>query len=162
MSTADAVIREAAWLNAYSPADGLPNLVAPAGPWTKIQAYVPRVEPQRQPAVYVLRHDFRVERISNGRSRATYEFRLKLVWPLSTGTGSAEEEAQNFDNAIDLLLQRIYGPLLDKTHGGRFLSVAENPHFVTVQQEDPDVSIPSAGSFFATVHYAADDNDFVN
>lgn len=162
MSTADAVSRETDWLKSFSPTDGLPNLLAPAGPWQNIQAYVPRVTASRQPAIFVLRKEYRVARFANVRSMTTHHFLLKAVWPLSSGTGSAENDMQQFDNALDLLLLRIFGTLLDKTHGGRFLSVAEKPEYVTVAQDDPDVTIPAANSFFAQITYLADDQEFIN
>lgn len=162
MSTADAVARETAWLRDYSPTDGLPNLLAPTGPWTVIQAYVPRVTAERQTGIYVLRHQFKIARFANVRSMTTHHFRLKLVWPLSSGSGSAESDLQAFDNAIDLLLQRIAGPIGDKTHGGRFLSVAESHDHITVDQDDPDVTIPATAQFFGTVTYSADDQEFAN
>lgn len=160
MSTADAVAREAAWLQSFG--DGLPAIVAPEGPWSVVQAYVPRVTAKKKSGIYVTRENFRVDRFANVRSMPTYIFNLKLIWPLSSGIGSAESDMQQFELAIDLLLQRIYGPIGDKTHGGRFLSVAENPRFIEVQIADQLATISSAADFTATVIYSADDNEFAN
>ncbi len=160
MSTADAVARETAWLQSFG--DGLPALAAPNGPWGNIQGYEPRVAPKKKSGIYVTRPGFRVVRFSNIRSMATYEFKLNLVWPLSSGIGSAESDLVQFDIAIDLLLQRIYGPIQDKTHGGRFLSVAEHPKNIEVLMEDPDNTIAPNAGFFASIMYSADDNEFAN
>jgi hypothetical protein len=56
------------------------------------------------------------------------------------------------------LLQRILGPLGDKTHGGRFLSVAEGPGLVDVDYTDPDATI-ELGVLRAEVTYSADDRE---
>ena len=119
-NTQTAVTREAAWLKTTG--DGLPALEKAArGPWDNIQAYYPRTPYGEQRSVYVLRHRIQQKRFANVRTMHTYPFRLILWWPLLSLDGSAEEEQQAFDVAIDLLLQRILGPLGDKTHGGRFL-----------------------------------------
>ena len=82
------------------------------------------------------------------------------MWPIrQTTTGIAEGEQQALDSAVDLLLQRIRGPLSDKTHGGRFLSVGEVPRMpgVHVLFEDPEVTIDAVKALRATVSYSADD-----
>jgi hypothetical protein len=160
MSTANAVAREVEWLSSFG--DGLPALSVPNGPWGNIQGYLPRIAPKKKSGIYVTRPGFKVMRFANVRSMATYEFRLSLVWPLSSGIGSAESDIQQFDAAIELLLQRIYGPVGDKTHGGRFLSVAEAPKFIEVALDDPDATVPSGAGFTAAVMYSADDNEFIN
>jgi hypothetical protein len=156
MGTADAVDREVAWLTTSG--DGLPDLLADVGgPWDNIQAYWPRTPATRQKSIYVMRRGFRDERTANVRRMPTYQFALKIVWPLSSGSGSAETEQRALDAAIDLLLQRIDGPMLDKTHGGRFLSVAENPRYVDVTFVDPEQTIAATASLRAEVAYSADD-----
>lgn len=160
MSTADAVFREAAWLKTTG--DGLPSLPAAAGgPWKTIQGYWPGLRwATQQTGIYVLRTHLGDDRVASQRIRDSYEFNLKLVWPILTPTAPlAETEQQKFDNAIELLIQRIRGPVGDKTHGGRFLSVGEVPREppVTVVFADPEVTIPADKALRATVTYYADD-----
>lgn len=157
-STADAVAREAAWLNSYG--DTLPALsVAQGGPFEVIQAYRPRVLQPRKTGIYVRRPEFEVERFANVRQMYHYEFHTRIVWPLSNSTGSEELENANFDAAVDLVLQRILGLLLDKTHGGRFLAVAEKPSFVKWVEEDPATTFPNNAGFVGTFVYHADDQE---
>jgi len=162
VSTADAVDREAEWLR--SAGDGLPALLAPAGPWDVVQGYVPRSPAQLQCSIYVTRSRLRDPRVANQRKRPAHSFRLRLLWPIgSTSTDRvAEDEQRAFDNAIDLLVQRVRGTVGDHTHGGRFLSVAEAPETdpVTVDFDDPMASI-LAGALTARVTYPADDNEAV-
>jgi hypothetical protein len=159
MSTADAVAREVAWLNTSG--DGLPALLtASGGPWDNIQAYWARTPATQQTTIYVLRSSLSDERAANIRIRPTYDFTLKLVWPIrQTATPVAEGEQQALDNAVDLLLQRIRGTVEDKTHGGRFLSVGEVPRMpgVHVLFEDPEITIDAVKALRCTVSYSADD-----
>lgn len=156
-TTADAVDREVAWLSTSG--DGLPPLLISAGgPFGIIQAYWPRTPGKRTGGqLYVLRRQIHEERFANQRRLAKHDFLLKLVWPLSSGTGNAEADQRAFDSAVDKLLTRIGGFMLDKTHGGRFLSVAEHPHFVDVHFDDPDRTQPPLAIFTASVSYWADD-----
>jgi hypothetical protein len=152
--TADAVARETAWLT--SDGDGLPALLATAGgPWDNVQAYYPRTPYQEQRSIYVLRHKVAQKRFGAQRVLHTYPFRLILWWPLLAVDGSAEEEQAAFDAGIDLLLQRILGPLGDKTHGGRFLTVGED-NISDVDYTDPEQTL-QLGGLRAEVTYSADD-----
>lgn len=161
MSTGDAVDREVAWLTTSG--DGLPDLLAGVGgPWDNIQAYWPRTPATRQKSIYVQCRSIHDERTANQRRMPTYAFLLKLVWPISTSTGSAEKEQRALDAAIDLLLQRIDGPMLDKTHGQRFLSVAENPRYVDVTFVDPEQTLAQVAALRAEVSYSADDFEINN
>jgi hypothetical protein len=164
MSTADAVTRETAWL--CTSGDGLPALLtANDGPWQNIQAYMARTPATQQTSIYVLRTSWSDDRSANQRIRPTYEFTLKCVWPIrQTTTGIAEGEQQNLDNAIDLLVQRIRGPLGDKTHGGRFLSVGENPRSpgVRITYADPETTIDGSKALLASVVYYGDDFEVID
>jgi hypothetical protein len=161
MGTADAVDREVAWLTTSG--DGLPDLLANVGgPWDNIQAYWARTPATRQKSVYVLRRTIRDQRTANIRRMPTHAFLLKIVWPISTASGSAEKEQRALDDAIDLLLKRIDGPMLDKTHGGRFLSVAENPRYVDVDYTDPEQSLSQVGALRVEITYSADDFEINN
>lgn len=158
MSTADAVPREAAWLAAYDPSDGLPALTqADGGPWLVVQGYWPRTPQHMARGVYVLRHQLKQERFANVQKISRYMFRLICWWPLQVVTGSAETEQAAFDAAVDLVLQRITAIQLDKTHGGRFLSVAENPAAIEVVFHDPVQTLPTTNTLIAEISYSADD-----
>lgn len=160
MATADAAPREAAWLNSYG--DTLPSLnAAQGGPFGIVQAYLPRTPHTRETGLYVLRPSFKIERFGNIRQMPHYEFNVRVVWPFSNTVGSGEIENANFDAAVDLVLQRILGLQGDKSHGGRFLSVAEKPEFVSFNQEDPAISLPNRAGFVGTYTYFADDFEYI-
>lgn len=159
MSTADAVSRETAWLNTTG--DGLPVLpVSGGGPWEIVQAYWPgnRLASQKT-GIYVLRSRATDPRVANLRIRPQYMFTLKLWWPIRAVSAIAETEQQNLDDAVDDLIVRIRGPVEDKTHGGRFLSVGEVPGvpFVDVVFDDPEHTIKQDKTLRAVVTYYADD-----
>jgi hypothetical protein len=130
MATADAVAREAAWLNTTS-GDSLPVLPASAGgPWIVVDPYVQGAQTRHEaPAIYVTRGKAEQIRVGNQRIRPRYQVRLELYWPvrvINPGSSSiAATEQQNLDNAVEMLRARVTGPLGDKSHGGRFLSAAE-------------------------------------
>ncbi len=155
MSTADAVARETAWLQASG--DGLPALLAAAGgPFDNIQAYYPRIPSMEQYSLYVLRRRIGQPRFGAQRLMSNYAFHLQVWWPLLSADGQAETDQQALDNAVELVLQRVTGLLGNKTHGGRFLSVAENPRTVDVDFSSPEQTIP-LGYLHAEITYAADD-----
>lgn len=159
MSTSDAVDREVAWLT--SSGDGLPALLTTAGgPFGNVQAYMTRTPGRRGSNLFVLRKEIREKRFANVRRMATYEFALTLVWPLTSGQGIAEADQRAFDVAVEQVLLRIGGYPGDKSHGGRFLSVAEDPGEVTVRFDDPGPSMSSDAEFRAEITYFADDRDF--
>jgi hypothetical protein len=160
VSTADAADREAAWLATTT--DALPALPATSGgPWQVIQAYWPGAALAAQKTgIYVLRTQLEDVRHGSQRIRPAYEFHLKLVWPVRvTREGIAETEQRALDAAVDLLIQRIRGPLGDKTHGGRFLSVGEDlgKPAPAVTWDDPEQTIPAGKALRALVTYHADD-----
>jgi hypothetical protein len=159
MSTADACAREAAWLSITT--DALPALLAPAGPFEIVQAYWPGAKfAAKKNAIYVQRRRAVVKRFGGRRLMPSHEFALKIVWPVKTAVaGVAEAEAQNLDNAIELLRQRVNGLPGDKSHGGRFLSAAETPPgtYFQVDFDDPELTIPQGGWLRALVTYPADD-----
>jgi len=164
VSTADAVAREAAWL-ATPIDDGLPILLAAAGgPWNIVQAYLPRTPAQQQTQIYVLRRRLVTARFSQQRRMATHHLHLSCIWPIgATSVGVAENEQQALDAALSLLVTRIEGFVNDKSHGNRFLSVAEAPNGSTIDVEygDPGQGIAD-GRLTATVTYTADDADYTN
>lgn len=167
MSTSDACAREGAWL--ATSGDGLPALLTTAGgPFEIVQAYWPGAKfAGNKSAVYVQRTRTILPRFGGARIMPGFEFQLKAWWPVKVTTaGIAETEAQNFDNAIELLLQRIDGLPLDKTHGGRFLSAGEGLEGSAVQglypvvtYLDPEVTIPQSKALRAQIAYPANDRE---
>lgn len=159
----DAVDKEVAWLQAV---DALPTLLKSAGgPWDVVQAYLPRTPATRQTALYVLLPTAIEKRISNGRKQQTYSMRIRIEWPIgatTTGVGLWEDEQRALGAAVDKLIARIRGTLLDHTHGGRFLDVAEEGTGgrITVQFEDPDRNQQQPAMLRGTVTYVADGYDF--
>jgi hypothetical protein len=152
--------REAAWLNTTA-SDGLPILPASAGgPWEVLQAFWTRTPGTQKTQLYVTSLDLDDERTANIRIMPHYSITLVMHWPIRVTTAPlAEQEQQNFRNAIDLTVQRIRGPLLDKTHGSAFLSVGEAPRLpgVQVSIEPPWVTIPADKELRGTITYPADD-----
>lgn len=169
-STADAVDRETGWLSRTS-GDSLPILLADAGGrWDQINAYAPRTPAQRKNQLWVLRPRMQIERFGHVRSIVHYRFQLHLMWNLSSGTGTAEDDQRAFDLAINDLVLRIRGVppgvtatnptgVADKTHNGQFLSVAEDPSQVDVEWIEP-LPYMTGAAFAATCTYMADDWDF--
>ena len=160
VTTADAVARETEWLRTSG--DGLPALLTDVGGrWDLIQGYAPRAGAtgMRKNQIWVLRRSMQIERFGGIRKMAKYEFELVLIWALSSRTGSAEPDQAASDAPIDDVLVRIGGLLQDKTHGGRFLSVAEDGSVVQVSFTPPEQSMTDA-VFRAHITYPADDFDF--
>lgn len=158
MPTSDAVDREQAWLTSFG--DGLPALLAAAGgPFDVVQAYLRRTPQGRAKQLYVTRRHLREERFAHPRRMPRYQFELRIIWPLSSNSGAAEDSQRALDAAVDLVLQRVGGLVGDKSHGGRFLSVAENPPEVTVIFSDPERSMDARADLEATVSYWADDTE---
>jgi hypothetical protein len=167
VTTADACDRESAFLNLTT--DGLPVLLASAGgKWDLIQAYVPRTPAARKNQIWVTRSDFILERTANQRSMPTYAIELRLLWTLSSGIGSGEADQRAFDVAINDVVMRVRGTPpgfaggigMDKTHGGAFLSAAENPSRVIVHYTPADMTVVNGAFFEARITYAVDDFDF--
>lgn len=154
-TSADAVTRETAWLSASG--DGLPALLATAGgPFDTIQGYWPRTPNTEQRGLYVMRQRTRQVRFANVRQMDKYMFRLRIWWPLLDGAGSAESEQQALDNAIEMVIVRVGGQQFDKTHGGRFLSVAEEGP-IEATYADPAQTLPQINRLLVDITYSADD-----
>ena len=151
--------REAAWLTTTG--DSLPSLLtANGGPWDVIQAFWTRTPATQQTQLYVMSLELDDERFGNIRIMPHYQITLEMHWPIrQTSSPLAEQEQQAFKNAIDLLVQRIRGPVGDKTHGGAFLSVGEAPRSpgVHVTIEPPWATIPADKELRGLVTYYADD-----
>lgn len=157
-STANAVKREAEWLAAYNPADGLPALLkTQGGPFDVVQPYWPRTPAARRNSLYVLRRNIQSVRTANVRSMDRYQFLLRIIWPQSSRTGGAEVVQQALDDAVELVLLRVGGLFMDKTHGGRFLSVAENPPQTDADFLDQEASIAGNVDLRCDITYWADD-----
>jgi hypothetical protein len=157
-SPLDAVDRETAWLSTTG--DGLPELLKiNGGPFDNVQAYWARVPRTQQHTIFVTRSDMQDERTANIRTMIRHSFVLRITWPVLAGTGHAETDQRNLDAAIILIIGRIRGFVGDKTHGGAFLSVAENPRYVRVTFDPAEATIPGAKELRASVAYMADDEE---
>lgn len=159
--TSTAPDREAAWLAMTGP-PGLPSLLKDdGGPWDVVQADWPGARVGTMKAgIYLLLRQVSDDHVAAQRYRDQYEFAARCEWPVKASTAPlAEQEQQAFRKAIGLLLQRIRGPVGDKSHGGRFLSVGEVPGQVTatVSYEDPEITIAAGDGLRATIVYRADD-----
>jgi hypothetical protein len=151
--------RETAWLTAV---DGFvpPLLAVNGGPWEVLQAFYARTPGTQKTQCYVWAGEISDERVGGIRIRSTYQITLDLHWPLRQTTSPlAEQEQQAFKSAVGLLVQRIRGPVNDKSHGGAFLSAGEVPRSpgVHVMFEHPSVTIPVDKELRAQVTYYADD-----
>lgn len=164
MSIADAVTRETQWL-ASSAEPGLPALLqADGGPFGLIQAYDARTPQTRVSAIHVLRPRVTQIRFAQQRKINRHDFRLKLLWPIgstSTREGMWETEQAAFDAAVQLVVDRIAGFVGEKTHGGRFMSVAEAPDSTVIQVTFGDPAQARGGVLEAQITYSADDVDHV-
>lgn len=162
VTTANAVDRETAWLQGSG--DGLPALlIAAGGRWDVVGPYQPRTPNQSQSQLYVQRRALKIERFGMIRRMAHYEFALCMYWPFRRGDGNAEGEQRSFDLAIDDVLTRVGGlgpPLADKTHGGRFLSVAEDPTQIDLRYTPAATTFAALVNYEAEITYWADDFDF--
>jgi hypothetical protein len=154
-------VREAAWLTTTG--DSLPWLLTQdGGPFDVIQAFWTRTPGTQQTQLYVMSLEFDDERTSSQRIMPHYMITLEMRWPIRATTSPlAEQEQQAFKNAIDLLVQRIRGPVGDKTHGGAFLSAGEVPRSpgVHVSIEPPWATIPADKELRGLVTYYADDDE---
>lgn len=155
-TSADAVQRETAWLREIG--DTLPALLEEAGgPFEIVQAYWPRTPEASKRGLYVMRQRIRTVRFAAQRQMNKYPFLLRIVWPAFDGDGCVENDQGALDEAVELVLQRIGGLQFDKTHGGRFLSVAEGGEEQSVTFDDPARSLAESGCLTASIAYTADD-----
>lgn len=160
MSFADAEDREAAWLMVTD--DTLPDLTKV---FTTIQARFPRTPSTKATQLYVLHApemaSAMLTRTTNQRAMLTHRFQLRIVWPIINGRGVAETDQLELSTAIDAVLARVMGLVQDHSHGGRFLSVAEDPERVLVAYPDPELAVRH-GEYRASITYSADDFETVN
>ncbi len=158
-TTADAIARETAWLRTGG--DGLPALeAANGGPFDVVQAYFPRTPASEQRSLFVMRNRLRSVRFANIRNMAKHHLLLRLWWPAVAGDGAVESDQQALDDAVELVFARIGGTLGDKTHGGRFLSVAESGD-QEATFHDPMRSLPEVGALICDITYDADDYETI-
>jgi hypothetical protein len=160
--SSSAVAREASWLAAAG--DGLPALLETAGgPFELVQPYYGRSPAMRKRSIFVMRTRIADLRIGGLRKLTRHEFRLVVRWPSKSNTGRAETDEADFDAAVELLLRRIRGAVGDHTHGGRFLSAAEEANGSTISVEFTPAEQTLAGNagnspyLAAGVRYSADD-----
>lgn len=166
MATPTAVQREAAWL--ATSGDGLPGLLTGAGgPFDVVQGYWPRTPQYRKAALYVTRAGYQDMRFGAHRKIRRHNLLVRVLWPLGSttvGTQMWETEQAALDSAVHQVLQRIVAFDMDKTHGGRFMSVGEAPDAqpIQVRFSDPARATGGGGRVELTVEitYNADDTDY--
>lgn len=160
----DAVLdNEAAWLATSPRTDSLPDLTTY---FTVIQARFPRTPGKKQTQLYVL-HDpheaSRVMRSTNQREMFTHNLLLRMIWPITTG--KAEDDQLAFEKAVYAVAQVVLGLVDDHTHGGRFLSAAEDPLRLRIQFADPEYCLakaPAERQYEATITFTVDDFELSN
>lgn len=161
VTTADAVDRETAWLRTSG--DGLPPLLRDVGgTWDLIEPYLLRTPARRRNRLYVMRPKFRIERFGSQRRIPRYDMELLAIWTLSNSAGDFQADQRAFDVALNDVVARIGGfgpPHMDKTHGGAFMSVAEDHGAIEVQITPYDMPTPGL-ELEAHITYSADDPDF--
>lgn len=156
LNTDSVITRETAWLNITT--DTLPALVGTGAPFAVISAQFPR-QKGNLPAVRVTRSEFRTIPYATQQTFTRHAMRLRVWWPV-LGSGDAAAAATALDAALELLLQRVVGPVDEKKHGGRFMSVAEEKTGqpgVIVKITDPEVALAHGKALTADVLYVIDD-----
>lgn len=142
-----------------------PLLAAQQGAWEVVQGYVSRTPQTRKTALYVVRVGFVDQRFANQRTIRSHELRVKAYWPIgssTTGRDLWEVEQRAFDKAVDDVVARVRGLLMDHTHGGRFLSAAEapDPGRIAVRFYDPEQAAAVTPQILrAEITYSVDDPD---
>ncbi len=160
-TTDTAVDREVAWLTSV---DALPPLLAAnGGPFDTVQAYIPRTPAMRERRLEIRRTNLELLRTASIRTLPRHTFQAVITWPLSSGSGTGEDDQRALDVAVNQLATRLAGTMGDKTHGGRFLSVAEPEHAgavgIHVAFDDPARTMADRNvlGFRCAVTWSADD-----
>lgn len=126
MGWGDAVQRETDWLTDITTV-GLPVLLASeGGAWDLVLPYG-RANGTVSPArvLFISRVSGTDARFTIGAQRIqAHQFLVSAEWPVRASSNPQADLAA-FDAAIETVLIRIRGLVGDKTHGSRFLSVAE-------------------------------------
>lgn len=129
---ADVPQREADWLNEDLSAFGLAPLAKTlGGPFDLIAPY-PRSLSARSRQLFVYRARSFERRIGNGIKQAHHELVVRILWEQVSPDEKAHIDQAGLDVALDALVDRIRGlppgtagtPAGDRSHGGRFWSVA--------------------------------------
>lgn len=156
MSYADAVTKEAAWLNVTN--DSLPVLTA-AG-WDRVDAY-PVSYGRAMKRLEVWRERYEETRESNGRRLVTHHLVVEVHWPNTRSADVSQNQWTAVDTAVNVVLTRIRGLAGDKTHGGRFLAVGEEAQgstAITVEWDDPYITEgPAQSNIRGRIRYTADE-----
>lgn len=161
MSTlfSDVLDRETAWLKTSG--DTLPDLTA----LFTIQARYPRTPTKKATSLYVMRvpnDSADYPRATNQRLIPRHNLMLRIIWPLvRNAAGSGEADILACEQAVDAVLARVMGLVGDHTHGGRFLSAAEDAQRIRVDFPDLEQAY-GASEMRVHIFYSVDDFDVVN
>jgi len=161
----DVVVREAAWYT-VDPPPGFAS--APAlqavngGPFDGIQAYWTKV-PQRQRWLFVTCEGEVRNELDEWQAHreAIYQMVLTILWSFEAGSGALEDEQQNLHDAVEKVLQRVYGLIGDKTHNSQFTAVAaggpEGDGRITVRMPNSYDQVTARQPLMAEIRYFATD-----
>lgn len=155
---ATAVSREAAWFTTDPPPSfpgAYPLQTANQGPFDVIQGYIPK-DPQSKRSLYITRGKAKQARISlGGEFEIVHTFTVIVMWPLRSA--KLEDDQSALDTAVAAVIQRIQGPNLDHTHGGAFLTVADDEHDIEIEQTDPLEAVLNREPIVVRITYQATD-----
>lgn len=160
MGYGDAVAREVAWLTADLSAFSIgPLLDDQGGPFAVIKGFGRSAKARVQGrTLFVSRERVTEVRFDIQHKQHVHQLRLKIGWPIRSTT--QETDLAALDNALELLLTRVRGPFGDKTHGGRFLQVAEGDEgtspLIQVEYDEPELVDDNTRSEVIVRYLAAD------
>lgn len=169
MTYSDALLREAAWLQADLAGDDLRPLLDTvgdlSGPFGIVEAYGRRKN-QDVHQLYVCRDPY-VERAMSRDGvwrEGVHGIALLILWRKGSNAGTAELGQLALDQAVERVLERVRGLPTDHTHGGRFFSAAEDAAGIRVEYPDPrtmadvaDGALAAGNAYTVLVRYTATD-----
>jgi len=157
----DAVDREAAWFKADQSAQGIPHLIAsarPAGPFDIVQADLGRPS-ARGRTLYLWLENVEERRYALARKLQIYSFVASCLWQRTKAAGQTQADQQGLAAAVAKVVQRVRGPIGDKTHGGRFTAAGEiETGRIVVRFDDPLRAFQTADIWRADVRWQAVDD----
>lgn len=165
----DVVTREAAWFSVDPPVGWSgatpPNLLkasTPAGPFDAVQAYWPKVL-SRQRWLIVTCEGIKNDELDEFQANreVLYNMLLTVYWSFEAGTGKAEDEQQNFHDAVNSVLIRLRAGLTDHSHNGQFTAVAaggpEGDGRISVRMPSAYDQVTARQPLVAEIRYTATD-----
>lgn len=100
-------------------------------------------------------------RVALQRKRQIYSLVATCLWTRTQDRAHANIDQANFLAALELVVQRVRGPIGDKTHGGRFLASGEiDSNEIAIDMPDWNRALFQDGFWRADVRWQACD-DFI-